>query len=79
MSGFQIELDKIHVSYDGDPYPVWRASVEADAYQDVYGQTPGGALHALEREFNDVWGHTTGGNWGYEDDLAEILGGGESL
>lgn len=63
MSGFEIELEKRHVTHDGKPYHVWVASVNTPAYQEVCGRTPGEAIHALEREFDDVWGHDLSGNW----------------
>ena len=74
MGSFEIDLERTHVSHDGKPYPVWKASVNAPAYQDVYGRTPGEALHALEREFDDQFGHDLRGNWDDETTLEEVLG-----
>lgn len=72
MSGFEISLDKRYVKHEGKPYHVWVASVEnAGAYQKVYGRTPGEALHALDREFDDVWGHDLSGNWERTDATVE--------
>lgn len=73
MSSFEIELSRTHITHDGQPYPVWIASVTAPAYQDVYGRTPGEAIHALEREFDDMFGHDPRGNWDDDTTLSEVL------
>jgi hypothetical protein len=74
MSKFEIELTRTHVTHEGEPYEVWAAEVvNAEAYQRVVGKTPGEAIHALEGEFDDHFGHEERGNWDPETSLEEVL------
>jgi len=74
--GFDITLDRTHVK-DGDENlkEVWTATVDnAQAYDDMAGQTPGRALHALAREFDDVFGsepRTDGGTGAVDHEFDE--------
>lgn len=74
MTGYEITLDRTFVDYQDDPYEVWVASVNADAYPDGHGETPGEALHALERHFDDHFGHEPRGNWNEDVDLSMVIG-----
>ena len=75
MTNFEIELGRTHVTYRGDPYEVWFASVaNAEAYETTYGETPGEALHALEREFDDKFAAEGRGNWDEDTDITMVMG-----
>lgn len=74
MGSFKIELGRTHVDYRGDPYEVWIASVNAEAYDNTYGETPGEALHALEREFDDKFAAEGRGNWDEDTDITMVMG-----
>ncbi len=56
--GFDITLDRTHIRDDDDNLKeLWKATVDnADGYDDMGGDTPGRALRALAREFDEVFG-----------------------
>ena len=63
MSDFDVSLKRIHGSIDGRPVEVWVASVDADAYGEGRGKTPGEALRHLADEFDVEFGALPRGNW----------------
>lgn len=77
--GFEIELTRQFVTYEGDPYEIWICRVAgAEAYDDVVGQTPGDALRAMRREFDREWPEARG-HWEPEDDIRDIMADAEPL
>lgn len=79
MSGFTITLDRVFITYEGKPFPVWEAKVNAEAYDSMFGQTPGEALRALGREFDDKFASEGRGHWEPEIDVRDVVSDGEIL
>ena len=63
MGSFNLDLRRVHAKYDGDPVEVWIAEVEAEAYGQGRGKTPGEALRHLADEFDVQFGAMPRGNW----------------
>lgn len=78
-NGFSIYLRRQFVTYEGEPYEVWIASANAPAYDDMYGQTPGEALRAMGREYDDLFADEGRGKWEPELDVMEVLSDGKVM
>lgn len=79
MSSFKVKLSRVYVSYEGKPFEVWEAGVNAEAYDPMFGQTPGEALRALSREFDDKFASEGRGHWEPEIDVMDVVSDGEVL